>query len=293
MLQPYKMALNTGSTLNMFWFYCSGGDPNFNPNPKCTNNNGNLVAHTFSSAKQGTTTQTFGYDAFNRMTTASEWGWSRTYSYDSFGNGWLTAYSGFAPDAQTPQTNYFPNNRWSDGLGGFAYDNAGNQTAAPSRSFGYDSEERLKATTQPGMSPINYTYDGEGRRVTKTVGSATTVYVYDAMGQLAAEYTTQTLPDAGTAYFAADHLGSTRLLLDATGAIKKCYDYYPFGENIAQGVSGRGTCYPNVVYPTGTIDSTDRKFTGKERDAETGLDYFGARYYDIRREPTLRPAVIH
>jgi RHS repeat-associated protein len=60
-----------------------------------------------------------------------------------------------------------------------------------------------------------------------------------------------------------DHLGSTRLLtkVDKT-PLETPYDYLPYSEPI--GPSGSGTT---------------KKFTGKERDSETGLDYFGARYY--------------
>jgi RHS repeat-associated protein len=53
----------------------------------------------------------------------------------------------------------------------------------------------------------------------------------------------------------------------------------PFGEEIPQGSYGRDTTYPTGAYPSGTLDTQAVKFTGKERDAETGLDYFGARYY--------------
>ncbi|MBN2337694.1 MAG: hypothetical protein JXP48_04060 [Acidobacteria bacterium] len=46
---------------------------------------------------------------------------------------------------------------------------------------------------------------------------------------------------------------------------------------IRQWSGGRGTCYP--ASPDANYDSrAPQKFTGKERDAETGLDYFGARY---------------
>jgi len=73
-------------------------------------------------------------------------------------------------------------------------------------------------------------------------------YVYDAEGQLAAEYGTPT--DSDTSYLAADHLGSIRLVTDATGAVKKCYDYYPFGEDIASGTGGRSSCFANGIYPS-------------------------------------------
>jgi RHS repeat-associated protein len=54
----------------------------------------------------------------------------------------------------------------------------------------------------------------------------------------------------------------------------------PFGEEIGTGVGGRGSDYAGSgAYPAPADTVTDRKFTGKERDAETGLDYFGARYF--------------
>jgi len=110
----------------------------------------------------------------------------------------------------------------------------------------------------------------------KNVGGAITTYVYDAQGQLAAEYGAAT--DSGTSYLTADHLGSTRLATDATGAVKKCYDYYPFGEDIAPGTGGRSSCFADGIYPSNPDVFAD-KFTGKERDSESGLDFFGARYF--------------
>jgi RHS repeat-associated protein len=70
-------------------------------------------------------------------------------------------------------------------------------------------------------------------------------------------------------YLAADHLGSTRMM---TGPQSTAYhDYLPFGEEIPSGAGGRGILY-------GETDDPRQKFTGKERDAETGLDWFGTRY---------------
>jgi RHS repeat-associated protein len=70
-----------------------------------------------------------------------------------------------------------------------------------------------------------------------------------------------------TYYFLTDHLGSTDVVLDDQGNVVECADYLPFG-------SGRlrtaGTGSPE----------TDYKFTGKELDDESGLYYYGARYYD-------------
>lgn len=62
-----------------------------------------------------------------------------------------------------------------------------------------------------------------------------------------------------------DHLGSANWITDGTGTAIQYIHYAPYGELIANQVAG----------------SYDEryKFTGKERDAETGYDYFGARYY--------------
>ena len=49
----------------------------------------------------------------------------------------------------------------------------------------------------------------------------------------------------------------------------------PFGEKLGAGIGGRTT---GMGFP-GSSDGLRQKFTSKERDIETGLDYFGARYY--------------
>ncbi len=118
-----------------------------------------------------------------------------------------------------------------------------------------------------------HAYDGEGRRVQKVMGGVATNYVYDAMGELAAEYAPN--PAAtGTQYLTVDHLGSTRLVTDGRGTVVSRYDYLPFGEEIYAGVGGRTTAMGYLTAP----DPFNPKFTGKERDAETGLDFFEARY---------------
>ena len=62
-------------------------------------------------------------------------------------------------------------------------------------------------------------------------------------------------------YYHLDVLGSVRMISNAAGAVVRRHDYFAFGEDIEG--------------PTGD----PRRFTGKERDAETELHYFGARYY--------------
>jgi len=64
-------------------------------------------------------------------------------------------------------------------------------------------------------------------------------------------------------YYFSDHLKTASVITDSAGTIKADSDYYPWGGEL-QFVNN---------------DSNHYKFTGKERDSETGLDYFGARYY--------------
>jgi RHS repeat-associated protein len=73
-----------------------------------------------------------------------------------------------------------------------------------------------------------------------------------------------------------DHLGTPRMIAERTGALAgiKRHDYLPFGEELFAGQGGRT---PQQGY--GANDTVRQKFTQKERDNETGLDYFLARYY--------------
>jgi RHS repeat-associated protein len=72
-----------------------------------------------------------------------------------------------------------------------------------------------------------------------------------------------------------DQLGTPRLIFDKTGALDKTkrHDYLPFGEEISIGTGGRTAAQGY------SGDNVRQKFTSKERDNETGLDYFLARYY--------------
>jgi len=74
-------------------------------------------------------------------------------------------------------------------------------------------------------------------------------------------------------YYHLDGLGSVRAVSDSTGALVagETRDYLAFGEEWC------------VTAPCGAVTAGQpKRFTGKERDAETGLDYFGARYYGAR-----------
>src|SRR5262249_14254610 len=71
-------------------------------------------------------------------------------------------------------------------------------------------------------------------------------------------------------YYHTDAVGNVRAVTDDKGSVIERHDYLPFGEECTT-----GPCASNPGLQAGQ----PRKFTGKERDSETGLDYFGARYY--------------
>ena len=260
-----------------------------------TQNNGNLTGHTIT--RPGRTqpwTQTFGYDAVNRLLTASETGgYSRSFGYDRYGNRWVASNSGMTyAESHEPLANVFnaATNRMNT-TPSIGYDGAGNQTKYSPWELGYDAENRIISITKtPSMPSVTvgegtYAYDGEGRRVKKVwtppgVAAEETYFVYDPVGNLAAEYGTGTAPASGTAYLFADMLGSVRAITDADGVLQECYDHLPFGRLLSASDNGRATlgCHPSS--PDSSLDSrSPQKFTGQLRDEESRLDYFGARYY--------------
>ena len=73
-----------------------------------------------------------------------------------------------------------------------------------------------------------------------------------------------------------DQLGTPRMIFDQTGSLENVsrHDYLPFGEEVLAGTGGRT---PAEGYTSS--DAVRQKFTSKERDVQTGLDYFLTRYY--------------
>jgi RHS repeat-associated protein len=64
-------------------------------------------------------------------------------------------------------------------------------------------------------------------------------------------------------YYYSNHLGSASVITDSLGNVEQQQDFFPFG---------------GIAYTSAETDPNHYKFTGKERDAESGLDNFGARY---------------
>ena len=179
------------------------------------------------------------------------------------------------------------------------YDAAGNvinDTYSGAGSRAYDGENRMTSGWGGNSQSQLYSYDGRGQRITRTVDGVTSWQVYGINDVLLAEYSANgaaTTPQKEYGYrdgqllitaragpsvlwLVADHLGTPRIILDQTGALAnvKRHDYLPFGEELFAGTGGRTSAQGYA----GT-DSVRQQFTAQERDFETGLDYFGARYY--------------
>jgi RHS repeat-associated protein len=235
-------------------------------------NNGNVHKQTIVAPGGPPMVQSYTYDAVNRLKTATETGaWSQTYDYDRFGNRWVSA--GYLPQpGSTPtSTSHFDhatNRMW---LGMSQYDNSGNLTQDPAgRVSTYDAEN---CTTSSNSGNVVYRYDAEGRRVLKQIGTEKTVYVYDALGRLSAEYGGPPV-FAGVRYLTRDPLGSTRVVTDQNSTVVGRHDFLPFGEEIPKTIGPR-----LQIGAYEGLDAVRHRFTGKERDFEAGRDYFGARYF--------------
>jgi RHS repeat-associated protein len=258
-----------------------------------TENNGNVRSQAITVGSF-VASQSYDYDRWSRLKVAQEGSnWRQEFGYDRWGNRWMVTAgtSGIPIPAGTPSGTALDAGNWfSPATNRIVYsedsganppnpktDKAGNQSFDGDWRNRYDVENRIARVELPG-TPVTvagaYEYDGEGRRVKKTVGAASTTYVYDAAGQMMQEVQVGGTAAAGRSYLFQDHLGSTRLRVDASGVRQGWWDYAPFGEVVPATLGNRNSV------AGGAYEGPRPKmlFTGKERDAETGLDYLGARY---------------
>jgi RHS repeat-associated protein len=246
------------------------------------------------------------------------------WAYDAFGNRLNQATSDQAFTASNAGCNTsgtLPANTWSHfnsqnqttttnaaEIGTLYYDAAGdvggfgnNQDAL------YDAEGRICEIFSPSTGWIAYVYDAAGNRVAKgtaTVGwscdistngfTQSTEYVVGASGDQLTEMdwgqwahtniyaggrligTYDGSASSPTLHFHFDDpLGTRRAQASASGVMEAEYQSLPYGD----GYSASGTA----------TDPTENHFTGKERDAESGNDYFLARYYNSATGRFLSP----
>jgi RHS repeat-associated protein len=212
--------------------------------------------------------------------------WCQENGFDPFGNRWVS-FSNRTLHMATPTSAAAFNGSTNRLTGsGITYDNAGNLTAHPFLTPGagggmvYNASNKMTQFTATGVS-VSYRYDDKERRVRQDSGGQTTIWVYDAFGQLAAEYATNLTMTQGVYYRTTDHLGSTRIVTNQSAAVVQRRDFFPFGEAIpADSSHGNRQAVTDGGQATyNTNSGVKQQFTGQQRDEETGLDYFKARNY--------------
>ena len=251
----------------------------------------------------GTRSQTFAYDSVNRLlsaattstaTTSAAHCWGENYSYDQWANFTsLAPMTGSYAGCSTESGFNFSNggittqNQISCSGFGYCYDAAGNLmsiSGSGGGTFTYNAENQLTAVSMNAGGSAGYVYDGDSDRIEKTSGGSATKLYWGGLDETDGTGSTTNsafseyimfsgqriarLDSSGNVYYyAADHLGSTRVMAEVPAgqsAATLCYDadFYPYGGERAYTT----TCQQNY------------KFTGQERDSESNLDNFLARY---------------
>jgi RHS repeat-associated protein len=285
----------TGSPdiLNLGYDYTSTAQPN---------NNGQIQAVHYYTQDQPpledlTKSESFGYDAWNRLKTAqtmtvdanTQYTWSLTWGYDRLGNRkQQTLINGNMPNGVN-QPN-FSIDETKNQIIGYCYDGAGNlldQGTCPvgSHQYVYDGANRLVSVSS---STAAYAYFGP-LRIKKTLSGTVTRYIYAgskpiaeyANGTLSKEYIyagstlIATIAGTNTTYHHPDHL-SNRAETDANGAPARSAGNLPYGD------------------PWYELTSTDpMKFTSYTRDSESGLDYAMFRNYNSGQGRFVSADVMH
>ncbi|MCL4824407.1 MAG: RHS repeat-associated core domain-containing protein, partial [Anaerolineales bacterium] len=157
----------------------------------------------------------------------------------------------------------------------YSYDDNGNMTTrnvdGQTYTLSYDAENRLVSVS--GAATANYVYDGDGKQIKSVVNGVTTFYVgnhYEVKSSLVTKYyfagsTRVAVRKDGTlSYLLGDHLGSSSVTTNASGAKIASLMYKAWGE---------------TRHSTGTMP-TDYRYTGQREESAIGLHYYGARWYD-------------
>jgi RHS repeat-associated protein len=221
----------------------------------------------------------YTYDSLNRIKQASTVNttssncWGDAFTIDAWGNMWQINPTPNLPGSCSTQSLSDPPNALNQ-LTGLTYDIAGNViNDGAGNQPTYDAESTM--ATDAG---VTYDYDADGGRTEKSSG---TMYWPGPSGNLAETDLYGTIneeyiyfngeriarvdrPSGTVHYYFSNHLGSASVITDAVGNVDEQTDYYPYG---------------GIAYSSGS-DPNHYKFTGKERDSESGLDNFEARYYE-------------
>lgn len=267
------------------------GGQNAGPNP------GTVYSYSVGYAPNGNVTSAndsangnwnYAYDDLNRLTSAQQSGQpSYTYTYDRYGNRWNDLLNSSCTGAYTSCLTFNANNHISNGA--VTYDAAGNISSDNNHlHYYYDAENRLIQVDGTlgncASASACYRYDANGQRTQKTAYGASVDYYYDVSGHQVSELNSTGSWNRGEIYAGGRHLatyvmgstpttvfdhedwlGTERARTNISMQLCESETSLPFGD----GLNTTGSCG----------DPSPMHFTGKQRDNESGFDYFGARYY--------------
>lgn len=251
-----------------------------------------------------TFTRSMGYDDRDRLTSTTNgplWGGAHTFVYDPLDNlrradnptfgDWTYAYN-----VTTQRLDRIDPTAGGNAILTYGYDVRGRATsralAGTSQTFVVDLADRV-TSIEPSVA--TYRYDGYGRRTSVTKASTTTVQVYSQAGQLLYQsaptsdgifrsgFQSSDTPYPASAGGNKRYIYMGRHLIAEDGATARSYVHTdglgsPARTTSAGGVSsGREDYKP---YGWGPTPQSKPGFTGHVADAETGLSYMQARYYD-------------
>ena len=215
-------------------------------------------------------------------------------------------------NCQLPSTNYQLTSYSYDQIGNIAgsaalaYTTDGEVTGLSGLTFGYDSASRLTMVATGDVTIATYAYDAFDRRVRKATPEAVTTYVYDGWNLVREEIAgTNGTTDVIEYYWGKDISGSLDtaggigglLYLKHNGAIY--VPLYDASGNVTAYVDASGNIVAEFAYDAfgqeveesnnQTIQTIKQflhfRYSTKYHDAETGLVYYGYRYY---APPTAR-----
>jgi RHS repeat-associated protein len=240
---------------------------------------GNLTS--VSSPNVAWYNRVYTYDALNRLEHAEGPYGVIDYTYDGVGNR-LTKVM----NDQTENYIYTSGtNRLQEITGpiAYTYDANGNITGIGNKVLTYNQNNRLIRVEENSTLLGEYTYNGMGQRVMKTVDGVTTVFHYDFNGNIIAEsdengsFVYEYLYKGGSRLalvdvvsveiysFLNDRLGTPQMLADSTNTVVWEGIYKPFGDA--------------EVNPNSSVVNNFR-FAGQYYDSESGLHYNWHRYYN-------------
>lgn len=185
-----------------------GSSPTFTLNYSHSFND-DLDLFTRTDNNSAANNRTFAYDEAHRLKAAAgPWGSGTacggvSYTYDRNGNRQCVGEVSPATNyTYVPNTNQLTSTNDGVNIATFAHDNNGNITSDSAHTYGYSQADRL-ASIDAGAT-ATYTYDGDGRRASKTLFGLKVLYFYDSTGKLLTE--TTGIPGSGTDYLYLDHV---------------------------------------------------------------------------------------